>query len=118
MIRYERATRVRTRDVRSEASASNEEDAELSGSSRVAMIPCILMPDGIPPYVLVARIGSILGMSFALAIGLLLLIGGWWLPSLIAFAAFIPSFGIMAAVERKASRDRAVELARAAERTE
>lgn len=65
------------------------------------------MPDGIPPYVLVARIGSILGMSFSLAIGLLMLIGGWWVPSLIAFACFVPSFGIMALVERKASRDRA-----------
>ncbi|MEX1022394.1 MAG: hypothetical protein WD058_04525 [Dehalococcoidia bacterium] len=65
------------------------------------------MPDGIPPYVLVARIGSILGMSFALAIGLLMLIGGWWIASLVAFAFFIPSFGVMALVERKASRDRA-----------
>jgi hypothetical protein len=61
------------------------------------------MPDGIPPYVLVARIGSILGMSFALAIGLLLLIGGWFLWSIVAFAAFIPSFGLMAYVERKAA---------------
>lgn len=65
------------------------------------------MPEGIPPYVLVARIGSILGMSFSLAIGLLMLIGGWWVPALVAFAAFVPSFGIMAIVERKASRDRA-----------
>ncbi len=61
------------------------------------------MPDGIPPYVLVARIGSILGMSFALAIGLLMLIGGWFVWSLVAFAAFIPAFGLMAYVERKAS---------------
>lgn len=61
------------------------------------------MPEGIPPYVLVARIGSILGMSFALAIGLLMLIGGWFLWSLVAFAAFVPSFGLMAYVERKAS---------------
>ena len=64
------------------------------------------MPDGIPPYVLVARIGSILGMSFSLALGLLMLIGGWWISSLVAFAFFVPSFGIMAVVERKASRDR------------
>ena len=55
---------------------------------------------------LVARIASILGMSFALAIGLLLLIGGWFLPSLIAFLCFIPSFGIMAIVERKAAARR------------
>lgn len=70
------------------------------------------MPEGIPAYVLVARIGSILGMSFSLALGLLMLIGGWWVPSLIAFAFFIPSFGIMALVERKASRDRAAAAAR------
>ena len=72
------------------------------------------MPDGIPPYVLVARIGSILGMSFSLAIGLLMLIGAWWIPALLAFALFIPSFGIMAAVERKASRDRVAAQAEAA----
>lgn len=63
--------------------------------------------ESLPPYVLVARIGSIIGMSFALAIGLLLLIGGWVLPSLLAFAAFLPSFGVMAYVERKAAADRA-----------
>jgi hypothetical protein len=63
--------------------------------------------EGLPPYVLVARIASIIGMSFALAIGLLLLIGGWVLPSLLAFAAFLPSFGLMAYVERRAAADRA-----------
>jgi hypothetical protein len=57
----------------------------------------------LPPYVLVARIGSILGMAFALAIGLLLLIGGFILPSLVAFAAFLPSFGIMVLAERHAA---------------
>jgi hypothetical protein len=61
------------------------------------------MPDGIPPYVLVARITSILGMSFALAIGLLLLIGGWLLLSLLAFALFAPSFGLLVLIERFAA---------------
>ena len=61
------------------------------------------MPDGLPPYVLVARIGSILGMSFALAIGLLLLLGGWLLPALLAFLCFIPAFAVMAFVERRAA---------------
>lgn len=42
-------------------------------------------------------------MSFALAIGLLLLIGGWVLLSLIAFACFIPAFALMAFVERHAA---------------
>ena len=61
------------------------------------------MPEGLPPYVLVARIGSILGMAFALAIGLLLLIGGFILPSLVAVLAFVPSFGIMVLAERHAA---------------
>jgi hypothetical protein len=64
------------------------------------------MPDGLPPYVLVARIASILGMSFAIAIGLLLLIGGLIIPSLIAFALFVPSFALMAFVERQAAASR------------
>ena len=63
------------------------------------------MPEGIPPYVLIVRITSILGMSFALAIGLLLLIGGWILPSLIAFALFAPSFGLLVMIERFAAAD-------------
>ncbi|MSQ31497.1 MAG: hypothetical protein EXR64_05705 [Dehalococcoidia bacterium] len=62
------------------------------------------MPEGLPPYVLVARIGSILGMSFALAIGFLLLLAGALLPSLIAFLCFVPAFALMAYVERRAAR--------------
>ena len=60
------------------------------------------MPEGLPPYVLVARIGSILAMSFALAIGFLFLLAGWVLLSLAAFACFIPAFALMAFVERHA----------------
>jgi hypothetical protein len=63
------------------------------------------MPDGLPPYVLVARITSILGMAFAVAFGLLFLIGGFFLPALAAFAAFLPSFGVMVYAERRAARD-------------
>lgn len=63
------------------------------------------MQENLPPYVLVARIGSILGMSFALAIGLLLLLGGLVLPSLVAFAAFVPSLAIMVYAERLAASD-------------
>lgn len=65
------------------------------------------MPDELPPYVLVARIASILGMSFAIAIGLLLLIGGFVVPSLIAFILFVPSFALMALAERQAASSRA-----------
>jgi hypothetical protein len=66
------------------------------------MVPTVML-EGLPPYVLVARIGSILGMSFALALGLLFLIGGWLLPALVAFAAFAPAFGIMVYAERRAA---------------
>lgn len=65
------------------------------------------MPEGLPPYVLVARIGSILGMAISLAIGLLFLIGGFFLPSLLAFACFVPSMGVMVYAERRAAADNA-----------
>jgi hypothetical protein len=69
-----------------------------------------------PAYVLVARIASILGMAFALAIGLLLLIGGFVLPALLAFAAFAPAFGLMVYAERRAAADRAVARRETADR--
>ncbi len=67
------------------------------------------MQETLPPYVLVVRIGSILGMSLALAVGLLLLLGGFVLGALVAFAAFLPSFGIMVYAERRAARDQGGE---------
>ena len=70
------------------------------------------MPEALPAYVLVARIGSIVGMSFALAIGLLLLLGGFVLASLVAFAAFFPALGIMVYAERRAARRERNEAAR------
>ena len=39
-------------------------------------------------------------MSFSLAIGLLLLIGGLVVPSLVALLLFIPSLALMVVVER------------------
>ena len=61
------------------------------------------MPEAIPAYVLVARIGSILGMSVSLAIGLLFLIGGFIVPALVSFLMFIPAFAIMLFAERHAA---------------
>ncbi len=43
-------------------------------------------------------------MAFSLAVGLLLLIGGFILPSIAAFAAVFPSFGVMVYAERRAAR--------------
>ena len=62
------------------------------------------MQETLPPYILVVRIGSILGMSLALAIGLLLLLGGFILGAVVAFLAFVPSFSIMVYAERRAAR--------------
>ena len=61
------------------------------------------MPEGIPAYILVVRIATILGMAFSIAIGLLLLIGGFVLPSLVAFAAFVPSLATMMYAEKRAA---------------
>lgn len=61
------------------------------------------MPKGLPAYILVARIGSVVGMAFSLASGLLLLIGGLFVPALIAFALFVPAMGLMMLAERRAA---------------
>ncbi|MDP6605329.1 MAG: hypothetical protein QF664_03580 [Dehalococcoidia bacterium] len=61
------------------------------------------MPEGLPAYVLVARIASVVGMALSLAIGLLLLLGALWIPSLIAFTLFAPAFGLMLFAERLAA---------------
>lgn len=58
------------------------------------------MPEGLPPYVLVARIGSVLGMGLSLAAALLFLIGGLVGPALVAFLAFVPSLAVILLVER------------------
>ena len=54
------------------------------------------------PYVALVRIAAVLGMSTAGGIGLFLMVGGWWLAGLIAFALAVPCFTIMRLVERTA----------------
>jgi len=56
----------------------------------------------VPPYVALVRIGAVVGMSTAAAFGIFLLIGGAWLPGLIAVALAIPCFFVMRLVERTA----------------
>ena len=46
-------------------------------------------------------------MSLALALGILLLIGGLVLPALLAFAMFLPSFAVLFVAERFAEASRA-----------
>ncbi len=56
----------------------------------------------VPPYVALVRIGAVVGMSTAAAIGIFLIVGGWWLAGFIAIALAVPCFAIMRLVERTA----------------
>jgi len=56
----------------------------------------------VPAYVAVARIIAVVAMSAAAALGIFLIIGGWWLPGLIALAVAVPWFFAMRFVERLA----------------
>ena len=64
-----------------------------------------MQPDRATALLAVIRIVSVLGMSFGIAMGIFLLLGGWWLTSLISFAAAVPFFAIMRYMEKRASRD-------------
>jgi fatty acid desaturase len=51
----------------------------------------------------VVRIVSVLGMAFAIAWGIFMLLGAWWLPALLSFLAFLPFFFVMRFLERYAA---------------
>ena len=54
----------------------------------------------VPAYVALVRIIAVIGMAMAIALGIFLLLGGWWVAGLIAFLFFGPSFFLMRLVER------------------
>jgi hypothetical protein len=56
----------------------------------------------IPLYILLTRIVAVIGMSFAIAIGILLLIAGYFWQSIFAFMLFFPSIAVMGFLEKKA----------------
>ena len=58
----------------------------------------------VPPYVALTRIAGVLGMSAMIAMGLFLLIGGWWPLGFVAFVLSVPFFGVMRLAERMAER--------------
>ena len=63
------------------------------------------MPVQIPLSVVIGRIASIVGLSFAVAIGLLLLLSGtYWLAGLAALACALPFAGLLRFVEYRAER--------------
>jgi hypothetical protein len=60
------------------------------------------IPERATPLLAIVRIVSVLGMSFGVALGIFLALGGWWLPSLAAFAFAVPFFFLMRYMERHA----------------
>jgi len=60
-------------------------------------------PERATPLLAIVRIVSVLGMSFAIALGLFLLLGAWWWQALVSFAAAVPFFFAMRYMERRAA---------------
>lgn len=58
-----------------------------------------------PALLAIVRIVSVLGMSFAIALGIFLLLGGWWLTGLVALVAAIPFFTVMRYMEKRAASE-------------
>jgi hypothetical protein len=58
----------------------------------------------VPAYVALVRIGAVVGMSAALAFGLFLIVGGWWVQGLISLALATPFFAVMRYVEDTVDR--------------
>ena len=58
----------------------------------------------VPPYVALTRIAGVLGMSAMIAMGIFLLIGGWWPLGFVAFVLSLPFFAVMRLAERMAER--------------
>ena len=56
-----------------------------------------------PALLAVVRIISVLGMSVAIALGIFLLLGAWWLPAAISLLASIPFFALMRYMEKRAA---------------
>lgn len=61
-------------------------------------------PAKLPLSVVIGRIASIIGFSFAVAIGILLLLGGVWTAGIIALALSLPFVLLLRFVEYRAER--------------
>ena len=53
----------------------------------------------------VIRIVAVLGMAFAVALGIFMLLGGWWIPGIVSLIAFLPFFTAMRYMEKRAALD-------------
>ena len=66
----------------------------------------MLQQGNIPIGVVIARIGSVIGLSAALAVGILLLLGGYWVGGLVALLCSLPFLGLLRFVEYRGERGR------------
>jgi hypothetical protein len=57
----------------------------------------------VPNYVIIGRIVFVTGLSFAIAAGIFLLLGGYWLWGIIALVAALPFLALMFLIERGTS---------------
>ena len=60
----------------------------------------------VPAYVIVGRIVFVTGLSFALAAGIFLLLGGYWRWGALALVASLPFLALMFLIERGATPTR------------
>lgn len=57
----------------------------------------------VPAYIAFIRIGAVIGMGVAIALGIFVLLAGYWLGAAIMLFA-LPCFAVMWIVERLAAR--------------
>jgi hypothetical protein len=63
-----------------------------------------MLPPKVPAYVIVGRIVFVTGLSFAIAVGIFLILGGYWTWGIVAFAAALPFLALMFLIERGADQ--------------
>ncbi len=73
------------------------------------------MDPQVPAYVVVVRIASVLGMGVSVALGLFILLGGYWV-GLPIMAVAIPCFIAMRLMERLAGVDEEADSSPASQR--
>ncbi len=65
----------------------------------------IMKHDRATTILALVRIIAVLGMALSISLGIFMLLGGWWLPALVALACFIPFFAAMRWMEKHAASD-------------
>lgn len=64
----------------------------------------VLVQQQLPLGVVIGRIASITGLSIAVAVGILLLLGGYWLAGVIGLLCALPFLALLRYVEYSAEK--------------